>query len=121
MQQLRERGRGAILLYELRPLLVRRQLAQHAGRHSLDVLYLVVEELPKNDNQRVTATLTDYITYKLIRSLIEMRNNTRVTATGYCDKLKLFYTEQSAISMMKDSTTYKNHSLQLSCKTSALK
>lgn len=45
VQELCERRGGALALDHARALLVGRQLAEHAGRHALDVLDLVVEQL----------------------------------------------------------------------------
>ena len=40
-----ERSRRSLVLNQRRALLVGRQLAEHAGRHPLDVLDLIVQQL----------------------------------------------------------------------------
>ena len=53
VQQLRERGGGSLRLDGLGRLLVLGQLAQHAGRHALDVLDGRVQQLGR---ERARAT-----------------------------------------------------------------
>merc|ERR1719219_2139391 len=52
VQQLCERSRGSLLLYHSSSLLVSCELTQHPSSNSLDVLYLVVQQLHEDGDDR---------------------------------------------------------------------